>query len=181
MVDTVKSLSLTNLDTIPVFINTAAQGAPNLSRDVSDFAAATVAGLGSTSSTYKMVRLPSDATLKSITVFTGAALETSGSPTLSIDVGAYYSDSTVDGTAVANQGSLISANCFAAAELFGASTTLSVNGALNMNANLINQPLWKQAGLTADPGGAIDIVIAVHAAVTTGALGNIGLRCSFGF
>ena len=99
---------------------------------------------------------------------------------MKIDVGAYYSDSTIDGTPFALQGTLISANCFAAAQAFGQSSAGSKIDLLsNLDANLRNSPLWAQVGLTTDPGGYIDIVIAVNTIASgTAAAGNIGVNAN---
>lgn len=175
MVDTLESLSLTNLDASPVIPNTAGVGAPGIVKQTQDFVTPTTGGLGSTSSIYKVVRVPMQCYLKKVTVVADAALDTNGSPTLAIDVGAYYSDSTTDGTPVALQGTLISANAFIAAALFGATTDLSVNSDGHWSAAHQNSLLWSALGLTSPtgyfdgPGGNIDIVVAVHTIAATAA------------
>jgi len=177
--DTVKSASITTLDAASPSLSASlieGAGAPGWSRNHSDFITATSGGLASTASTYKMVRLPSSCTLKSGDIYTKAGLDSSTG--LAIDLGAYYSDSTTDGTAYANQGVLISANCFIAAVAFGQSGAGSKIDALsNLDANLRNSPLWAQVGLASDPGGYIDVVLAVHTVASgTATLGNIGLN-----
>ena len=174
MVDTLKSQSIHNLDgdasSLPqanIFTqNNAGAGAPGLLRSVSDFVAMAAAGLGSTSSTYKLVRLQSDVILKSLNLIFSTPPDTGGgSDTLALDVGAYYSDSTTDGTSSANQGTVISATSFASAFLVTATTGakgVKNNVLLNINPNLFNSPLWVALGLSADPGGQIDVVVAVH-------------------
>src|SRR5580693_5421837 len=125
MVDTVKSASITTLDGTtqqpPAQVQlTEGIGAPGRLVNHSDFVAATAAGLQSTSSTYKLVRLPTRAILKSVELLSKVGGDTG--TTLTIDLGFYYSDSTVDGTANANQGVLISANALVANTAFAQSS-----------------------------------------------------------
>jgi hypothetical protein len=174
--DTLKGTQITALDTTQPAgdIQSAGFGAPNYSKSTVDGCSATAAGLAATTSTYRILRFPSQAVLKELYIECPTQLDSNGSPTLAIDVGAYYSDSTIDGTAPANQGTSISVNCFLAAKTFGsvAGTRQWALTALSTVA-LRNQPLWEQAGLTSDPGGYIDVVVAVHTAAATGVAGLI--------
>jgi hypothetical protein len=180
--DTLKSASITNLDAQPFIQNNAGVGAGGELKTISDFVAMTTGGLASTSSTYKMVRLQSNVILKSLNLLFSTAPDSNGSPTLTFDVGAYYSDSTTDGTAVANQGTAISATAFASA--FATTATNSSKGVknnvfLNPATNLFNSQLWAQLGLATDPGGCIDIVLAVHAAAATAVASTACIEASF--
>src|ERR1700749_1713342 len=94
--DALKSVGITNLDSTPVVPNTTGEGGPGYQRNITGYVTTTAAGLGNTSSTYKLVRLPSNAKVKALKLVADAALDTSTG--LKIDVGAYYSDSTVDVT-----------------------------------------------------------------------------------
>ncbi len=94
--DTLSSASITNLDASPVVRNTSPNGAKYDEQKISDFATPTTGGLADTTSTYKMVRVPTNGYLKSIVLIADGALDSNGSPTLAVDVGAYYSDSTTD-------------------------------------------------------------------------------------
>jgi hypothetical protein len=176
--DTVKSASITSLDAAAQSLSaplTEGIGAPGRLVDHSDYVAMTAGGLASTSSTYKMVRLPTSCTLKLARLFTKSGLDSSTG--LAIDLGAYYSDSTSDGTPYSLQGTVISATCFVSNKAFGQSSAGSEIDALsNLDANLRNSPLWAQVGLSTDPGGYIDIVLAVHTVASgTAAAGNVAL------
>jgi hypothetical protein len=72
---------------------------------------------------------------------------------------------------------VISATCFVSNKAFGQSSAGSEIDALsNLDANLRNSPLWAQVGLSTDPGGYIDIVLAVHTVASgTAAAGNVAL------
>jgi len=184
--DTLASASITSLDTLPTSRPDTGEGAPGMSKQISDFVSVTTGGLASTSSTYKMVRLPSTAKLKALRGTSSTALDTNGSPTLAINVGAYYSDApsnttlgpVQDGTQPALAGTSISANCFASATVFG----VKQNGTdllSNFAPSKRNKPLWSALGLSSNPGGFIDIVVAVQAAAATAAAGELGIEASY--
>lgn len=181
--DTVKSTSITNLDATDGSLqqNTSGLGGSGLTRDASDYVAATAAGLADTGSTYRVIRLPSNAVLKDVRIFTKSGLDSSTG--LAIDAGAYYSDGYVnaDGSPAAEAGAQISANCFVAAQAFGQSGAGSnIDGLSNLDANLRTSPLWKQVGLSSDPGGFIDYVLAVHTSKSgTASPGNIAVTAKF--
>ncbi len=178
--DTVKSASITTLDSAPQSVTAPTQlnegvGAAGRLNDHSDFVAMSAGGLASTSSTYKMVRLPTTCHLKLARLFSKAGLDTSTG--LKVNLGAYYSDSTIDGTPASLQGTLISANCFMTAIAFAQSSAGSEVDALsNLDANLRNSQLWAQCGLASDPGGYIDMVLAVQTVASgTAVAGNVAL------
>lgn len=178
--DTLKSRSITNLDANPIVYDSAGFNIASREQTATDYASATTGGLASTSSTYNLVRMRSNAILRSVFLFTSAVLDSNVSPTLTFDVGAYYSDSTMDGTQSQNQGVLISANALAA--VVATPTAAHVAGGKEVFvANPADQDkmLWDFLGLASDPGGFIDIVVAVHAAAATAVAGDIGLRIGF--
>lgn len=181
--DTLKSNIITQLDASWATrdLPSAGFGAPTHVSLLQDYVTPTAAGLGDTTSTYRVLRLPSTCSLKRLTLAVTAALDTGGaSASLLIDVGAYYSDATDDNTPPADQGNSISANCFLAAHSFGTTADkvatgvasvgdFVIDGLGSLAKTLLTQPLWKQVGLSTDPGGFIDIVFAVHTAANTAA------------
>lgn len=155
--------------------------------EASDYCAATTGGLGSTSSTYKLVRLRSNVKIKAMRFFVSTALDTGGlAAALKFDIGAYYSDSTVDGTQPQLQGTLISASCFYSALVSpAAGYNNAVVSSLCPTAVSMDQMLWDFLGLTApagqdaiygDPGGYIDIVAKVNTIANTAAAGNLAIE-----
>ncbi len=179
--DTVKSASITVLDGAPQNATSPTQltegvGAAGRLVDHSDYVAATAGGLVDLTSKYKMVRLPTQCIIKLGRLFTKSGLDSSTG--LAVDLGAYYSDSTQDGTPASLQGTAIDVDCFMAAQAFGRSGAGSdLNALSNLDANLRNSQLWEQCGLASDPGGYIDIVLAVQAIASgTAAAGNIVLN-----
>lgn len=175
MVDTLKSASITNSDASPVVPNTTGEGGPGYTKNASDYVTPTTGGLGSTSSTYRVLRLPTNAKLKTLKMVIDTALD-SGSPSLAWDIGAYYSDGN-DGSPAAEAGGSISVNCFAAAKaVYSAGETDVLT---SFAVALRNEPLWEAVGLTSDPGGFIDIVAGVHTAANTAASHNFAINASY--
>lgn len=165
--DALSSGSITNLDASPVVRNTAGNGASAFEKSEVDYVTPTAAGLVDIGSKYKVIRLPFFCKLQALRLNADAALD-SGTPTLAFDVGAYYSDSTTDGTPSALQGTAISVNAFAAALLFTTSFQ-EVNALGSFGVAKRQQPLWQALGLSSDPGGFVDVVVAVHTAASAAA------------
>lgn len=178
---TAKSNSITNQDAVLPVENPSGNGAQGYRRNVSDSVAVTTGQLGTTATIIGLVRVPTNAKLKSLRLSSDAALDSSTGLVLS--VGAYYSDayatnSVVDGTPPALSGTVISATAFASALVFQ-STFAEVNALKSFSVVKRNQPLWQALALAADPGGFIDIVVAVGVIATTAAAGNLGIDADF--
>lgn len=199
------SASIIALDTIPVLKPDTGQGAAGELQQVNDYVAVTTAGLGSTSSSYQLLRLPSTAKLKSLSIFNDTLMDTGGlAAALVLYIGAQYSDAPksgnvgtagsngpiVDGTVPSNAGVVIAKNAFgsvtnpaAGTETkvvpFGSSPASWGQGASDNIFNAMNEPLWQALGLTSDPGGFIDITVYVHTAANTAAAGNIAASASY--
>lgn len=184
MTDTLKSASITNLDTLgtgggPV-ANSSGVGAPITVKHISDFVTPTTGGLGSTTSTYKMVRVPTNIQLQHVNLFADSALDTGGgSAALAIDIGVYYSDSTVDGTPAASQGTAVIDNAIADAYPLKGQTGVQAAEAGKWTAAQRQEPLWQALSLTTDPGGYFDIVITVETAANTAASANLMLEVEY--
>lgn len=193
--DTLSSRSIQNLDgnlsanpvVLPSQYDTAGFNVAARLVETCDYCTATALGLASTSSTYKLVRLRSNVKVKAMRFFVSTALDTGGlAASLTWDIGAYYSDSTVDGTPASVQGTLISASCFYSALVSpAAGYNNAVVSSLIPTAVSMDQMLWDFLGLTApagedaiygDPGGYIDVVAKVHAAANTAASGNLAIE-----
>lgn len=165
-----KSPAITSLDTIPPFTASTGEGSQGYLREISGFV--TPVAADAAGSTYQFVRIPTNAKVKSVVLNSGA--QGAGA----IQIGVYYSDSTVDGTAPANQGLVVptSGVDFFASDVSLASAIIGLDEVMQNlatstanNPALINTPLWQALGLTSDPGGYFDIVGTVHTtAVTTG-------------
>lgn len=170
-VSALKSVPVTNLDSIPVVPNTSGEGGPGNLRYAEGFVTALAAD--SIGSTYRLARVPSNAKIKSVW------LESEAQAAGATNVGVYYSDSTLDGTASANQGLVVSASLFAAAVSLAAASSADVtNAGGTYTLDKRTQPLWQAAGLTADPGGFLDIVATLSTAITTGT-GKTGVRVEY--
>ena len=181
--DTVKSISITNLDATPVLFSGAGKGAPGRQVTATDFCAATAAGLQSSGSYYKLVRVTTQAVISSVEVGADSGPNLSGS--LAIGLGWIFSDSTDDGTPVALQNGIpTSANTGGTTTLASPSSPNQMYGiwkpaaaatiieptqellngiggnyALTGNgpgAGFLNQPLWQILGFTDGRGEPSD-------------------------
>lgn len=182
--DALKSTSITNLDASPIVANTAPLGAQYNVKKIRDSVTPTAAGVADTGSKYKMVRVPTNIYLQHIHVFADSALDTGGgSAALGIDVGIYYSDSTVDGTPAAKQGLVVSGQTATIASnylLKGQTSAVNIEAGVWTEAKR-TEPLWKAAGLASDPGGQFDIVVAVHTGANTGASAPFALEAEVSY
>ena len=168
-----KATALTNLDASPILEPNPGVGGPGVMRVTDGFITA-LAG-DATTTTYQLVRVPSNVIVKDIKF----ASQAQGAG--AVELGWYYSTSTTDGTAASNQNTngtpkAISA-AFVAAEFSIASAVplagVTDGGALNSTGNtaynLYQEPLWQMLALSSDPGGYFDFVATVNTtAITTG-------------
>jgi hypothetical protein len=175
-VEALKSTSITNLDATPAVANTAGEGAAAPLLCQTEYV--TVSAAASATSTYRMVRVPTTAKLKSLV----GEWEAMGAGKVNLSL--YYSDNyAVDGSPPGQAGAIVSGGD----QLFASDVDLA---SANAGAQLINEsgnfplskrnlPLWSAAGLSADPGGFFDLVYVVHTTdITTGAA-RLGLRAEY--
>lgn len=157
-VNVYKAATITNRDAQPLVINDA-----RLERGVlRDAHGAVTAVTGdSIGSTYIMASVPSTAMIREILL--GNAALTGGAANIGVS------------QPTAKSNTAISAALFAAAEsLATAQSGVDVTNQSGTYTPLVAEtPLWQAAGLAADPGYALDIVITLTAALTAG--GVIGL------
>lgn len=206
--DTVKSTSLTNLDALPFINSNAGQGGVGRIITIDDYCAATAAGLQSSGSYYKLVRIPSFALVKSVSLFTDAGPNLNGA--LALDLNLVFSDNTnEDGTpsfltglipTSANTGGTTTIASYSSPnKIFGTvkpTATASVFGptdevfnglgaAYSFTGGFMNLPLFQLFGFTdgrgqpADPGGLFDLMAYVATGATTGGACNIYARVSY--
>ncbi len=177
-----KSTAITNLDASPVVANTGGLGAPARDSIVSGYVTALASDAAG--STYQLVRVPSTAIIKH--VFFASEAQGAGKVQLSV----YYSDSTTDGTQVANQGLVVPTtgagffsddidltSAVAAADYTSNGT--SGTGANGYTLDKRNKHLWDALGLTTDPGGYFDIVAVVHTTAITTGTGKLGVTVHY--
>jgi hypothetical protein len=207
-VDALKSQSITNLDSTPIVTNSAGQGAPSRFMDVDDVIGITTNGLASTGSTYRVVRFPTGAIPKNLTIYTDSYLDSHSTPAVVMDLNIAFSDSTVDGTQSALQGLIpLNSNTGGTTNItsysnpnliFGQLTPTSATAAYGPTSlifngsrtsysalNLTQQPLWQTFGFTdgrglaADPGGYFDLLIYISTAASTAHAANLYARFSY--
>jgi hypothetical protein len=208
MAETIKSTVITNWDSVTaggtgatagVVTPTEGQGVAGLLRMNTDY----VTGVTyATNSLYRLCRFPVNAIVKDFSLFLDGPLDSAGeNPVLAINVA--FSDSTDDGTAVANQGNIpttantgtvvVPATYTAANQLFGSwtqvnDTTVQLPVNLTNNGSITyydlvtgcNTPLWQIFGFSVQPGGMFDILIKLTTGATTAVTtSSIGVRLSF--
>ena len=205
-IDTTKSTSITNLDTVPIIKPTAGAGGLARSVTIDDYCAATAAGLQSAGSWYKLVRVPTWVLVKSVEVAADTGPNLNGS--LAIDLNWVFSDSADDGTPVWLQGLIpTSANTGGTTTIASYSSpnkmygtwkpaasasliepTQEIFNGLGANYALtggfMNLPLYQIFGFTdgrgepSDPGGYFDLMAYVATGATTGGACNIYAKVS---
>jgi hypothetical protein len=114
-------------------------------------------------SVYRLCRVPSNAKVKHVRACIDA-----GVTTLDVDIGVYYA--TDQFTLPALAGTVIDADFFASAVDLHAIITLTdyVFESTTYVASKRQQPLWQAVGLSADPGGYLDICMT-NTSTTSGA------------
>jgi len=176
-----KSTSITNLDASPVVAMPIGEGAPGMIRCVSDWV--TTVSSDDTTSTYKLVRIPTNAKIKSLYIMSAIASAGSG------DINIAFSDSLTDGTQPALTGVVqlsgpVNNKLFGAAQslvLASARTDFTFKGTFTQAHQ--NLPLWQAlvnlgaTQFTADPGGFFDIQVNITTTITTG--GVLGAECYY--
>lgn len=171
--------SITALDTIPAIVPTSGEGASGFLKEVDDYVTAVSADQVGT--TYKLCRIPTNAKVKSLLIY--STIASAGSA----DINVVFSDSTTDGTQVALQNAIPTSTLAGAVTthatysspnaLFGAAQSLVLAG-VDTNFTFVGTftpamrllPLWDALGFATDPGGMFDIEARVTTAVTTGGI-----------
>lgn len=171
-----KSAQITNLDASPIVANTRGNGAAGNLQFVDGFVTAVASDAAG--STYRLVRLPSTAIVKRL------VLESEAQGAGKINLSAYYSDSTTDGTQPSLQAVIVptTGDQFFASDVDLASAVVPTN-VTNESGNYTidkrGKHLWDALGITSDPGGYIDIVGVVHTTAITTGTGKIYLSCEY--
>jgi hypothetical protein len=180
--EALKAAGITNLDATPVTPNTSGEGASGLMRVATDNVAST-AGV-TTGSTYKMVRIPTNAKIRKV-LLTCAAHGGSAA----FDVSVAYSDSTTDGTQPSLQNTIVQISS-ADNKLFGSAVS-AVSALKHSDITFQNTftsahknlPLYQvlinlgTTDFTADPKGFFDLVLKSTATDTSG--GNLELQVEY--
>lgn len=173
--DSKKSAAIIALDSTPASKATAGEGGGSKLVSLDAFVA--ISAAASTASLYRMLRVAS--TVKVKTLILEATALTAGKFNASV----YYSDSTVDGTAAANQGLIVptTGDQFFASDV-DLSSAVGPTDITNESGNYVltarQKPFWSALGLTSDPGGFFDICLVCHTTAVTSA-GSALLRVSF--
>jgi hypothetical protein len=170
-VDHVKATQITNWDASPVVQATAGERGPARLNYSEGYATAVASS--SADATYQLVRLPSTAKVKRI-IFESEA-QTAGK----FDLGVYYAtDGRVGKATSLLAAAAIDQDMFAtvidcASAVARTDVTNEVAATYTLDKRIM--PLWQAAGLSADPGGNIDIVATVATTAVTTGTGKFGI------
>lgn len=162
--EALKSTQITNRDATPRTAN-----ARQLDGILREVVGTVEAGAGDTSSTYRMVQVPSWARISDIQLFSddvGAAG--------AVDIGVYQT--TQNGGAVVDQDCFASAVDVNTAALNGSIVTYEA-GLSTAQIDDIEKCLWEQLGLSSDPQRYYDIVLTPSTGLGTG--GTLSLRVRY--
>jgi hypothetical protein len=148
-----KSTAITNQDADPRVAPTAGLGAAAVLKQIDGL----ITPDASLSATSKLIfaRIPSNAIVKDVFLESGAQ---GGSAAL--DVGVYYASDAKDCGRGVTPGAVIDADYFASAVVVSSEVEkTNIVGESNVST-LADRllPLWQAVGLSADPGGKLDIV-----------------------
>jgi len=170
---TLKSAQITNFDSTPPVLNNSGVAGPYRKNTYDGYV--TTGSDNDAGTKYRLIRVKSDVKVKNVFLESDAQ-----GATFTVNVGLYYADDTrylAPGNA-ANAGVVIDADFFGSAVVltnaYGPTEITNEGGFYGIDKR--GQPLWQAAGLTADPGGYIDIVVTTTVAGTGGAL--LGLSVS---
>lgn len=174
MIEALKSAGITNSDASPRVANTAGEGGPSRLSYVDGYV--TVSAAAAAGSTYCLVRLPSFAKVKRV------LFESEAQGAGKFHLGAYYASAGPDQPHnAANAGAVIDADFFAS--LIDCASAVAVTDVTNESGTntlaLRVKPLWEALGLSADPGGKIDIVATVNTTDVTTGTGKLGVAVEY--
>jgi hypothetical protein len=196
-----KSNSILGFDAVPFIPSSAGEGSPGREYLANDSVA--VAATDSVNSVYRLVRLPWNAKIKRVDLFSSV-----GGTTVQADLDLAFSDSTIDGSnpiAQSLNGGIVQLTGNVDNKLFGAAQSLvstlaagplTKTFAGSFTLAFQNTPLWQvlvNLGLAAaftqffvspgsanamEPGGLVDLVLKLTTATGTVA-GNVGAEVRY--
>lgn len=173
-VDHVKSTPITNLDATPVVPNTSGEGGIGILRQLEGSAVAVASS--SADATYQLVRIPSNAKVKSV-IFESAA-QGAGK----FDLGLYYATDGAGGQPTSLLAAAAIDQDFFATVIDCASDVARTDVTNESGSYTIDkrvQPIWQAVGLSSDPGGFFDIVATVKTTAVTTGTGRLGVSVTF--
>lgn len=170
------STAVTNIDAVPPVRATAGKGGAARLKEVDAYITPTTGK--TTGSTYRMVRVPSNCVVKRLTGESHGTITT-----MTMDVGVYYSDATIDETGSSSTlgTGAVDADFFGSAVVFATGDTPYdvTNESGTYDVSKRNKELWDAAGLSTDPGGFLDICFTSTATHNFTAGAVLGLRVEF--
>lgn len=158
---TTKSTAITNRDATPAVIN---DGRFEKASVKNAYGMAAVVSGDSIGSKYILAQIPTSAVVKDVKLTCPAITTCAG------DIGLYRN--------TAAGGAVVSAAFFSAANsLASALNKSSIMTQTTYTFAKREQPIWQAAGLAADPGGTLDVVVTLTAAA--GSAGNVAVDVEY--
>lgn len=202
MAENLDSGALVLMDSYPIVMPTAGEGAPGVRRVQMDQVSATSSG-GTVGSTYRLARFPVEAKVKRLWLYTKGC-DSNAAAAETLDVNVAFSDSVFDGTPPALQSAIPTSTLNGTTttvagytnpnKLFGSAVALLNAGAAQFidcafkNTYLPENtlvPMWSYFGFTNNagqaqsPGGFFDILLYVAHVAATAATGDLGVEVDF--
>jgi len=162
-VENLKSSAITNADATPLVLTDAIVAKGRLQEAVGTKQASASASIAST---YRLVRIPSNARVSQVLLYSDA-FDTTGAA----DVGLYD----------VNGGAVVAADFFASAVVL----TSALNGSDVTHESAVfgvedaEKPLWEALGLSADPHKSYDVALTLTAANGAGATPDVTLKVRY--
>src|ERR1700724_2448118 len=171
--ENIKSAAITNWDAVPYVEVETGAGAKAYLFEIDGWCAVAATPIATTTSTYKLVRVPTWAKIKSVDIWTDVAIDSNATQQLALDFNMVFSDSKIDGTPAALQnlipttvgtpegvtaGTTTTHASYTTPNLLFGTKTLSGNNAaiaitniFNLGTNytsdkILQTPLWKVFG-----------------------------------
>jgi hypothetical protein len=180
--ENLKSTSVTNLDNL--LTNSTGQGGSGVRRTINDHAVSSAAA--NVGSTYRLVRIPTNAVIKQV-ILNAAAQGATGA----IDIDIAFDDSPAESAGYQSfAGGIVQLSGPVDNKLFGSAVAITsaqkqidITFQNTYTTALMNVPLWNvlttlgATQFTADPGGFFDIVCKATAVLANG--GDISIQVDF--
>lgn len=167
---TLKSTYITDREATPKVVHNPGQGGTGTAQTVFGYIASVTASLSATS-VIRLVDVPSNAVVSSVKVTSGA--QTAGK----FNIGVYRTNTDGGLVAASNADSFFTTDLDCASAVIDQECVMKATSGNTLAKRA--QPLWQAIGMTADPGGKLDICATVHTTDVTTGTGALGVLVTY--
>lgn len=167
---TLKSTYITDREATPKVLHNPGQGGIGTAQTAFGYIASVPASLTATS-VIRLVDVPSNAMVSSVKV--SSAAQTAGK----FNIGVYRTNTDGGLVAAASSDSFFTTDLDCAAAVIDQECVMKATSGNTLAKR--NQPLWQAVGMTADPGGRLDICATVHTTDVTTGTGALGVLVTY--